>query len=102
MDIQLKSLSGKNLATGREQTSDKYLVICDNSLVGVIHYRHSNTVAFTKRLDPLKKQQVIERVAEMLDVTSLDSREVPSVPEEILNREEPGEEFYEFDQEGTT
>lgn len=100
MEIQLKNLSGKNLATGREQDCHRYLVVCDQEVVGVIHYRHTKTVAFTKILDPLKKQQVVEEVAKILNVSSLDSREVPSIPDELLNKEQ-GEEFYEFDEEET-
>jgi hypothetical protein len=98
LEIQLKSLSGKNIATGATEDCQKYLVLCDSKIVGVIHYRHTKNVAFTKPIDPLKKQQIVEEVARILDVTSLESYEVPVIPEELASKEQ-GEEFYEFDEE---
>mgnify|MGYP003152922477 FL=1 len=100
MEVKLEQVSGKNLATGKVQTLEKYMIICDSELVGYIHYRHSNEPAFIVRLDPLKKQQVIEEIASILNVSSLGSKEAPEIPEEFIGSE-PGEEFYEFDEEDT-
>jgi hypothetical protein len=100
MEVKLQPVEGYNLGTKKKVRLDRYWVQVDNKAVGFVDYDSPGQICFIRTgIGPLEKEQISEEVSQMLNSKTKSYVEPPEVPDEILNKDSQGEEFYEFDEE---
>lgn len=62
MKVELRSHTGRNIATGREETFRQHRVFVDETLVGYKSWTHGSPVAFVGRIPSTDKEEILEQI----------------------------------------
>ena len=96
MRIEIEPHKARNLITKREVCFKQYLIKVDGKMVGLVGWAPDSKIVFTIPVGPFEQDVIRSEVEKKLDRRA-ELIECPDVPEELLDQEEPENEFNEED-----